>query len=69
MNYLTPYQLLEILTIQEDDAFEGRPHRRLGEIALSLGYLSQSQIDSILDMGERQRSVTPAAGGSTLSIP
>lgn len=48
--FVTPEQLLEALTIQARDKVEARPERLLGQILLELGYLSEDQVSSVLDI-------------------
>jgi hypothetical protein len=48
--FVTSDQLLEALTIQAKDRVEGKPERLLGQILLELGYMSEMQIASVLDI-------------------
>ena len=48
--FVTPEQLLEALTTQARDKVEARPERLLGQILLELGYLSETQVSSVLDI-------------------
>jgi hypothetical protein len=52
--FITVEQLLEAMTIQIQDGIEGKKHRLIGQILLSLGYLTSSQIDEVMESMDAQ---------------
>lgn len=48
--FVTAEQLYQALTLQARDKAEGRPERLLGQILLELGFITEDQIASILDI-------------------
>lgn len=51
--YVTAEQLKEALTDQADDNISGRPHRLIGRIFFEKGWMTDEQIDMVLNELER----------------
>jgi hypothetical protein len=50
--FITGHQLVEATVIQVREDVEGKPHRPVGEILVSLGYMNPRQVDEVLtEMG------------------
>ena len=47
--FLTKEQLLEALCIQAKENIETGTHRLIGQILISLGYMTEDQIDDVLE--------------------
>ncbi len=47
--FLTKEQLLEALNIQAKENIESDTHRLIGQILLDRGYMTEDQIDSVLE--------------------
>ena len=47
--FLTKEQLLEALSIQAKENIETDTHRLIGQILLDLGYMTEDQIDDVLE--------------------
>lgn len=47
--FLTKDQLSEALTIQANENIENGTHRLIGQILLALGYITEEQIDEVLE--------------------
>ena len=52
--YVTPEQVIEALNIQVKEDISAGRHRRVGEILLELGHLTDMQIDEVLKGLEKQ---------------
>jgi hypothetical protein len=52
--YITQDQLIQALTIQARENIEEGKHRLLGQIMLSEGFLSEEQVDKILELLNNQ---------------
>lgn len=52
--FITLEQLVEAMTIQIMEGIEGKKHRLIGQILLSLEYLTSSQIDEVLESLDSQ---------------
>ena len=46
--YISIKQLVEAMSVQVQDDAEKRPHRRVGEILVELGYMDQGQVEEVL---------------------
>ena len=46
--FITGHQLVEATVIQVREDVEGKPHRRIGEILIELGYMRPSQVQVVL---------------------
>ncbi len=51
--FVTADQLKEALTDQADDNISGRPHRLIGRIFFEKGWMTDEQIDMVLNELER----------------
>jgi len=50
--FITIKQLLKAMNVQLQEDAERMPHRRVGEILVSLGYINPHQVDEVLaEMG------------------
>ena len=47
--FITKEQLMDAIGIQVGDELENRAHRLVGKILFDLGYISQQQIDEVLE--------------------
>ena len=47
--FITQEQLLESLNIQAKENIENGTHRLIGQILLDLGYMTEDQIDDVLE--------------------
>jgi hypothetical protein len=54
MGFITVEQLLEAMTLQIQEGIEGKKHRLIGQILLSLGYMTSSQIDDVMESLDAQ---------------
>ncbi|MBN1832508.1 MAG: hypothetical protein JW896_10395 [Deltaproteobacteria bacterium] len=52
--FITLEQLVEAMTLQIQEETEGERHRLIGQILLSLGYLTSSQIDEVMETMDSQ---------------
>ena len=52
--FITLEQLVEAMTTQIQEGIEGKKHRLIGQILLSLGYLTSSQIDEVMETMDSQ---------------
>jgi hypothetical protein len=52
--YITKDQLIRALTIQAKENIEDGTHRLLGQILVGEGFLSEEQVDDILEMLNNQ---------------
>ena len=52
--FINVEQLLEAMTIQIQEGTEGKKHRLIGQILLSLGYLTSTQIDEVMETMDSQ---------------
>jgi len=52
--FITLEQLVEAMTIQILEETEGEKHRLIGQILLSLGYLTSPQIDEVMETMDSQ---------------
>ena len=48
--FITLEQLVEAMTIQILEETEGKKHRLIGQIFVSLGYLTSPQIDEVMEI-------------------
>ncbi len=53
--FVTLGQVVDVFRIQVEEEFYTDKHRRLGEILLEQGLISQSQIDEVLQTLEQMR--------------
>lgn len=49
LGYITPEQLKEALTEQTNDDIASKPHRLIGTILFEKGWLTNKQIDIVLE--------------------
>jgi len=56
--FVTADQLKEALTVQADDNLSGRPHRLIGRIFFEKGWMTDKQIDLVLNELERSSGDT-----------
>ncbi len=52
--FITLEQLVEAMTLQIQEETEGERHRLIGQILLSLGYLTSPQIDEVMETIDSQ---------------
>ncbi len=52
--FITLEQLVEAMTLQIQEETEGKKHRIIGQILLSLGYLTSPQIDEVMETIDSQ---------------
>ena len=52
--FITLEQLVEALTVQVIEETEGKKRRLIGQILLSMGYLTSSQIDEVMETMDSQ---------------
>jgi hypothetical protein len=52
--FITLEQLVEAMTVQVQEGIEGKKHRLIGQILLSLEYLTSSQIDEVMEVMDTQ---------------
>ena len=48
--FITPEQLIEAIQIQVYEDLEGAKHRLIGEILREKGYITEFQIDDVIDL-------------------
>jgi len=52
--FITLEQLVEAMTVQILEGTDGKKHRLIGQILLSLGYLTSPQIDEVMETMDSQ---------------
>ena len=62
MGFITQEQLVEALTIQVRDNIMDKPHRKIGEILVDQGWLTEDQRREVLKTMDQAIMFTLAAG-------